>query len=133
MYRISTARDNPTTLFLQISLVGSNSRSNLLWQISSLVTRFFLKGLKRSCFGEPFHPSSNQSILLLSSPIFLYGNSFFWPIIFKTLLKVSIFCSKLSYIASYVLNIDIIHIMYLNCIYTSWTAIARLIISQLYS
>ena len=43
----------------------------------------------------------DQSILLLFSPILFSGNSFFWPIMLKILLKISIFCSKLSYIASY--------------------------------
>ena len=44
---------------------------------------------------------------------------------FNILLKVKLY--------SQLLNSDIIHIIYLNCIYTSWTAIARLIMSQLYS
>ena len=42
----------------------------------------------------------DKSILLLFSPIFLSGNSFFFPIMLKMLLAVSIFCSKSSYIAS---------------------------------
>ena len=39
----------------------------------------------------------DKSILLLFSPIFLSGNTFFLPIMLNILLEVSIFCSKLSY------------------------------------
>ena len=71
----------------------------------------------------------NKSILLLFSPVFLSGSSYF------SYLLCSRFCSKLSYIRSYILNSDIIHvhILYLKFIYKSQTAIAKLIISQLYS
>ena len=41
--------------------------------------------------------SRDKSILLSLSPIFVFGNSFFLPIMLKILLEVSIFYSKLSY------------------------------------
>ena len=63
--------------------------------------------------------------------LFLSGNSFFLSYYaqyfaqrFNILLKVELY--------NQLLNSDITHI-YLNCIYTSWTAIARLIMSYLYS
>ena len=57
----------------------------------------------------------DKSMLLLFSPVFLSGNSFFLPIMLKILLDVPIICSKLSYIASYITVTSYT----LNCIYTS--------------
>ena len=70
---------------------------------------------------------------------FIFTYFSFWQLFFTELL-CSRFCSKFQYFAqiklySQLLNSDIIHIIYLNCIilYTLWTAIAGLIMSQLYS
>ena len=69
--------------------------------------------------------------MLLFSPIFLSGNSFLtyyaqdFARSFNILLKVQLY--------SQLLNSDIIHIINLNCIYSLWKTIARLIMSQLYS
>ena len=53
------------------------------------------------CFQNLIHSymyARDQPILLLFSPIFLSGNSFFLPIMLKILLEASILCVKLSYI-----------------------------------
>ena len=63
-------------------------------------------------------------------PFFLSGNSFsltYYAQGFAPSFNI------LSYIASCLCNSDIICIIYLNCIYTSWTAITILIMSLLYS
>ena len=60
-----------------------------------------LTSLQPSHFHEKPTNAKEQFILLSFSPILLSGSSFFWPIMFKTLLQVSIFFSKLNYIASY--------------------------------
>ena len=60
----------------------------------------------------------DKSVLLLSIHLF------FLPIILKILLKASICFSNFSYIASYLAVTSYTLYMYLNCIYTSWTAIA---------
>ena len=80
-------------------------------------------------------PPKQQSVYF--AIIFPYFS--LWQFFFLTYyIDNSRLCSKFQYLLqvklySQLLNGDIIHIIYLNCIYTSWTAIARLIISQLYS
>ena len=77
---------------------------------------------------DSYKVARDQSILLFSL-ICLSDNSYFWPIMLKILLKVSIF---LSYIYSYLLDSDIIHIIYLNYInyaHHGELYVARLIMS----
>ena len=57
----------------------------------------------------------DKSILPLFSPIFLSGN-FFLPIMLQILLQLSTFCSKLSYIASYLTVIS--YTLYTSTAYT---------------
>ena len=65
--------------------------------------------------------------------LFFFLEMFFLPIMLKILLQVSIFCSKLSYIASYLIMASYTYI----CILTPYThhgqlCIARLVMSLLY-
>ena len=83
---------------------------------------------------------TNQSAQLLYSyclgiSLFCFELFFFLVILFFDLL-CSRFCSKFQYLLKVKLTVTSyysqLHIMYLNCIYTSWRAIGRLIMSQLY-
>ena len=86
-------------------------------------------GVQYDC--SPHITTRDKSVWFLFSPIFLSGNSFFLPIMLNVLLEVSIFCSKLSYIASYITVTS--YTLYTSTTYTHhrqlYIAIYRLIMS----
>ena len=69
-----------------------------------------------------------MSLFAIFLTYFISGNSFILTYHAQYLLKVSIFCVKFSCIASYLTVTYHTH-EFLYCTYTSWTAIARLIMS----